>query len=489
VDGDLAHLGSRDQRELMAVNDGHADDRCGTLASPAPTLVDELSPASVDTGVGEKNMAASISIGASDDKYSTDNELHCRRPGTMRSRENTPTGDPLLQDHLDEVCLLIDHLVGRADRRIANLQLDDPAAPTGKVNLIDAVCRIRWPTTEVDKDSAKQAAFLLKARDQLSELAAPATSLTIAYTRLIAPGSHGKCPLAEQAYPELARYAKPYNRSFWALIALMIVILAVAILLSCYVAYGKLVFQRIEQLDKQRAEIATVLDTIEAAGLASLHPSHGTPSEAWLQNEDRLVFRCRKLLGNQTNPPKAAQLHRACDAAEQLKSKRIAVDRELEQWAYYVPAGLQAWIQESRKPANSSETIAELEEQGAAKLLAILGNYILPMAYGFLGASAAVMLNVNQKIRQSLLKPRDCRMIRVQLLLGIITGACIGLFLTPSDTSSTGAPLSGGSVALSASALSFLAGFGVEGVFKMLESTLITVFGGRRDTTPAQFRP
>ena len=99
------------------------------------------------------------------------------------------------------------------------------------------------------------------------------------------------------------------------------------------------------------------------------------------------------------------------------------------------------------------------------------------------------MLNVNQKIRLSLLKPRDCRMIRVQLLLGIITGACIGLFLTPSETSISGAPLSGGSVALSASALSFLAGFGVEGVFKMLENTLITVFGGQRDTAPSQLRP
>jgi len=80
-------------------------------------------------------------------------------------------------------------------------------------------------------------------------------------------------------------------------------------------------------------------------------------------------------------------------------------------------------------------------------------------------------------------------MIRVQLLLGIITGACIGLFLTPSAPGLSGAPLSGGSVALSASALSFLAGFGVEGVFKMLESTLITVFGGQPNTAPSQLCP
>jgi hypothetical protein len=150
---------------------------------------------------------------------------------------------------------------------------------------------------------------------------------------------------------------------------------------------------------------------------------------------------------------------------------------------------LQAWIQGSSRSDDNRETIVELEEQASAKLLAILGTYILPMAYGFLGASAAVMLNVNQKIRSSLLKPRDCRMIRVQLVLGIITGACIGLFLTPSDAGTSGTPLSGGSVALSASALSFLAGFGVEGVFKMLESTFINVFGGQRNTAPPQLRP
>jgi hypothetical protein len=64
------------------------------------------------------------------------------------------------------------------------------------------------------------------------------------------------------------------------------------------------------------------------------------------------------------------------------------------------------------------------------------------------------------------LSPRDRRMNHVQLALGIITGACIGLFLTASSAGSGSAPLSGSSIPLSASTLSFLAGFGVEGVLK-----------------------
>jgi hypothetical protein len=110
------------------------------------------------------------------------------------------------------------------------------------------------------------------------------------------------------------------------------------------------------------------------------------------------------------------------------------------------------------------------------------------MMYGFLGAAAAAMLNLNQKIRSSRLSPRDPRMNQVQLVLGVITGACIGLFLTPSGIGASGAALSGSSVALSASALSFLAGFGVEGVFKMLQNISMTAFGGQPHMQPSQPR-
>src|SRR5262249_5577856 len=149
-----------------------------------------------------------------------------------------------------------------------------------------------------------------------------------------------------------------------------------------YVAYGRLVFQRIEQLDAQRAEVAAVLDTAEGAGLVdvSRHPSRGSPREVWLQDEDGLHDRCGKLLGNGPNVPKnadiTAHLHRACDAAEQLKSKRTAADRELASWD--ILPRLPVWIHASDQQGDTKVTAAELEEQEAATFLAILGNYILP---------------------------------------------------------------------------------------------------------------
>ena len=91
--------------------------------------------------------------------------------------------DALIQHELDEVYLLIDHLSGRADRRISAVELDGCVDLGKKANLIDEVCRIRWPPAG-DQARATQAAVLFKARDKLNELAAPATGLTIAYTAL-----------------------------------------------------------------------------------------------------------------------------------------------------------------------------------------------------------------------------------------------------------------------------------------------------------------
>jgi hypothetical protein len=56
-----------------------------------------------------------------------------------------------------------------------------------------------------------------------------------------------------------------------------------------------------------------------------------------------------------------------------------------------------------------------------------------------------------------------------------VIGGCVGLFIAPPGGAAPGTGLMG-SVVLSASALSFIAGFGVEGVFVALESLIKRVF-------------
>jgi len=389
--------------------------------------------------------------------------------------EMSPVVDELIQRDLDEVYLLIDHLSGRSDRSIRMAELDDSAEAGKKVNLIDAVCRIRWPLVGDQAHASEQAATLFKARDQLNELAAPATGLTIAYTLLYIPGRRGKSELARRAYPNLVQPAKQFRRWIRWLLRVMLIGLVLTSLLSWDVAYGRLVLLRIEQLDTQRAEIATAFDAVEGMGAAVGHatPAHGAPSEAWQEDEPGLAARCdadRKAHPEIPRAEAAARLDRACAAADALATKRMAAEH--------------CRVDGRRRSDRDGRTERAVvrEPAGRPRQLRPADDVRVPRR-------AAVMLNVNQKIRTSRLSPRDRRMTPVQLVLGIVTGACIGLFLTPSGTVPAGAPLSGGGVALSASALSFLAGFGVEGVFKMLENLLVTVFGGQTQPPSPHSRP
>ncbi len=100
---------------------------------------------------------------------------------------------------------------------------------------------------------------------------------------------------------------------------------------------------------------------------------------------------------------------------------------------------------------------------------------VLPLYYGFLGAGAAVVRNIWGKMRDSLLSPRDIILSWGQLALGAVIGVSIGL-ITPSGVGTQSAAGLASSVTLTPSALSFIAGFGVEGVFVMLESLIKRVF-------------
>jgi hypothetical protein len=410
--------------------------------------------------------------------------------------EISPGLDELVEREFADVYLLIDHLSGRADRKVGTIELEGCPEPGQKANLIDQVCQVRWPASGDQPKPANQAAVLFKARDKLSELAAPATGLTVAYTLLVAPGRCGKAELARKAYPHLVEHAKQLRRWLRWLLGIMITGIVLTSLASWYVGYGKLVLSRIDQLDTQRSEITAAFDTLEGLNRTSGQaiPSRGTPSEAWMEDEADLINRCDRLATTPLPPngDNSTRLIRACEAAHQLDNKRIVADQALDEWGSYwwwLPHS--AWALgvahvEGKGAAANDIAVVERKEQWSSNLLAILGNYALPMMYGLLGAAAAAMMNVNQKIRSSRLSPRDRRMSQVQLVLGVITGGCIGLFLTPSGAGTTTTPLSGGGVAFSASALSFLAGFGVEGVFKMVQNILVTVFGDQPHMSSAR---
>jgi hypothetical protein len=130
-----------------------------------------------------------------------------------------------------------------------------------------------------------------------------------------------------------------------------------------------------------------------------------------------------------------------------------------------------------------SNVTTDVELQIPPKVLAV-GNYLLPVVFSLLGSLLFVILEYYNKVRTSVLSPSDSWLSWIRLVLGVAVGACIGLFFTSyaPSTPPLQSPETGGgtaliaSLSLSASGLAFLAGFGVEGVFTMLQQLVGRIF-------------
>src|SRR5271163_1260599 len=145
----------------------------------------DLTPMMLSSGRNRVEPERCDNISSSDDPSVGRDQRH------KSSGEISPIDD-LIEHEFADVYLLINHLSGRADRRIGTVELEGCPEPGKKVNLLDQVCQVRWPPDRDQPKSSAQAATLFKARDKLNELAAPATGLTIAFTMLVAPGRCGR---------------------------------------------------------------------------------------------------------------------------------------------------------------------------------------------------------------------------------------------------------------------------------------------------------
>lgn len=457
---------------------------------------------------------------------STDRPAHRRRGAAPVSER-----EALIERDLNDVYLLMDHLSGRPDRCISDLTVVDPLDPAKPLNLVDEVCKIRWPLSPERMEHAREAATLFKARDKLNQMANPANGATIAYTILVLAGGEGgvrgwlsrwfkfirppevsssRTDLAREAYPNLVWSAASFRGWITQLQWMLLIGLAMTSLLSWNVASGKLILQRIALLDGQAIELGRTLNAMQlpAAANEPAAPTSSGPQDNSL-NFDLPAYAgfCYHLPAPGTGGPQTeatVRLQQTCATAKLVLHRRSIADRDLDEWASYwgwLKHGA-AWLRGSASNTYDEVTLSwpteppevargVAMEQWAADLITVLGNFVLPMLYGFLGATTAVVLGIQHKLRESRLAPREKRMSQVQLVLGIIVGACIGLFMSPTvpDAASTaagagGSVTGGSSVALSASALSFLAGFGVEAVFRKLQSMLQVLFGGETTDHP-----
>jgi hypothetical protein len=88
----------------------------------------------------------------------------------------------------------------------------------------------------------------------------------------------------------------------------------------------------------------------------------------------------------------------------------------------------------------------------------VVSGYVLPLLMGLLGSMTYVLRRYLRSIADRLVTPLDLREYIVRLVLGTVFGVTIGFFASSIPFSSLGAP-----------ALAFLAGYGAEVVFRMLD--------------------
>ena len=420
--------------------------------------------------------------------------------------------DVALQDEmfwrdLNEVHLLMDYVSGRADKSLNDMTKVPDPVPGGKDALkpqeaIHRVCMIRFPPVGTAEDKADQAALLLLVKDQLNALAFPARGLSIAFTSLFATintreekivgglngfgGVNGSqfrvqsgAGFALAAYPNLEDRAARFRLFFSVLPIITIIWLIVTSLISWDVLISA------QTLHKVAAETAifpglTVNDTTckitKNSGVPMLPREESDPAPT------DFLAKCQTLAAVESgNENVAPGTYAARQAAAALFIGRPA---------WWHPVGIMVRLigpipkRDSLHGLGDTATtpflcgaIASCRYEGdvadfAESVVNVFSNNILPMFFGVLGTLSGLMRSITAKVRESTLNPRDHRLSWSLIPMGAVAGLTVGLIIRPNAGSLGFTTIS----SLSATALSFLAGYGAEGFFTMLDGLLLRIF-------------
>ncbi len=333
--------------------------------------------------------------------------------------------------------------------------------------------------------------FLVQARDSLNRQATPATGNSISFTirvmtRLLGRDEPGQrrhfnyiiddAPL-DRAAAALARFVTNSIRYF-------IAVLLTTVLVSTYVACGKLLLDTLDAVHRDAGANRAAL-VASAAGTNS----SSTESGDWIDGYCGLA--APDASNNETGNGTGNRTGTGSRAANISRAQQCADHREIFKRDAAVHTLLRTWLWPFEREARNSggdEAGQQIEDQKSAQWAAtwvgLIGNYVLPILYGALGSFGFVLRRLNRQLADYLLTPRMLRANRIRILLGVMTGACIGLFVNTSAGSATTSGLGGAAVTLTASGIAFLAGYGVEAVFKMFDSLMNHVF--RIDDQPTR---
>jgi hypothetical protein len=387
---------------------------------------------------------------------------------------DTSAGETLLQREmfwrdLNEVHLLMEFIQGRSDKSLTSLtglvRLGSTAIPPATMTpneVVYEISKIRFPPRGSEDDKARQAELLLMAKDKLNGIAAPARGLSVAYTSMFAgvgmPPAKGSLEekvtvkgvgaevrkqvsgYALEAYPNLTGHARRFQSIFRDLPGWTLLWLVVTAAVYWDVAFSADVLKK--ALPIEGTICVQNKDAMESVFVTHwrLHPV------GWFMHE----YGASQPMPWPPCPPTPAK-------------------------------------GESPPQPTADQPALVAIFSLANSVIAVASSYVVPMMFGFLGTLAGLMRSISAKVRDSTLSPRDYLLSLSMLPLGAVAGLAVGLF--PVATSQAGGPAgsaaaSGVSQALplGAAGVAFLAGYGAEAFFNMMDTLLKRVFPS--NTTP-----
>jgi hypothetical protein len=373
----------------------------------------------------------------------------------------------LFKRNLDEVFLLLDFISGRPEKQLSSLKIPSldsgPDLTASQVVTRLASIRYPFPPAQQQEKRSTDASFLLLAKDRLAALAYPARGLTIAYSALFsrtevaditlhcwprwlspkhavssgAPdGSRGS--LAESAFPGLAIRVHRFNCLYYLLIVTTLVWLLLTTFAYWDVAMGRSTLQRIDRVHVDRATLYQASADVAADGAC--------PEAAVARS-----VACRRLAdlsAAESEAKKDLDNFRTCTGLFCMPLVHVL------RWGFIL-CGVNA------------DTMHD--EQSVISLLAVFSNFVLPMMFGVLGTFVAAIRLVQLNVRDSTLAPSDFWNTLLSLPLGMVAGVAVGLFYSPSGAPATGGGSGAVALTLSSSGFGFLAGYGSQTFFDMLD--------------------
>jgi hypothetical protein len=286
----------------------------------------------------------------------------------------------------------------------------------------------------------------------------------------------------------IGRARRFYTGTLW-LIVLLFVWLILTCVLPWHVAAGRAIVARLDTVEKDRitidgkiekAEVGPAqpqADAAQAGGSASTPQAAGAPVQRYCERS--LLLPPKKSADGRRDIRQfeSATQRQLCDQLfENRMLYRISCSQANDWLAVWRFFGIESDQSSCMPEAGSGSAGSISEHQRASVLVEILATAVLPIFYGFLGAGAAAVRDLWSKMKDFLLLPRDMTLSLGRLALGAVIGACIGIFVSPSATAGQTGPALTTAVTLTPSALSFIAGFGVEGIFVALETFIKRVF-------------